>query len=303
MQPASLKRLITTVFSVDVAARRHPLMPPLLICTDLDRTLLPNGEATESVGARPAFAQLVSRPQTLLAYVSGRHLALVEEAIHDYGLPEPDWIIADVGSSIYARQNRGWSPLEAWSRHISADWQGDGWSDLAMVLSDVSGLTLQPESRQNSHKLSFFVPREADLPALNREILARLQERDVAVCLVHSVDEAAAIGLLDILPRRAGKLQAIEFLMREQGLSCQQTIFAGDSGNDLSVLTSSVPAVLVANAHPDVKAQAVAESMRMGTQDRLYLARGGFLGMNGNYSSGILEGIGHFHADALRELE
>jgi HAD superfamily hydrolase (TIGR01484 family) len=278
-------------------------MPPLLICTDLDRTLLPNGEATESVGARPAFARLVSRPQMRLAYVSGRHLALVEEAIHDYGLPEPDWIIGDVGSSIYSRQTDGWSPLEAWFRHISADWHGCGWSDLAMALSGVCGLTLQPESRQNSHKLSFFVPLDADLPTLNREIRARLEARDVAVCLVHSVDEAAAIGLLDILPQRAGKLQAIEFLMREQGVSHQQTIFAGDSGNDLSVLTSSVPAVLVANAHPDVAAQAVAESVRLGTQDRLYLARGGFLGMNGNYSSGILEGIGHFHADAVRELE
>ncbi|AFY28161.1 HAD-IIB family hydrolase [Cyanobium gracile] len=278
-------------------------MPPLLICTDLDRTLLPNGDATESVGARPAFAQLVSRPQTRLAYVSGRHLALVEEAILDYGLPEPDWIIGDVGSSIYARQTDGWSPLEVWFRHISPDWQRSGWSDLAMALSGVSGLTLQPESRQNSHKLSFFVPLDADLPSLTRDIQARLQERDVAVCLVHSVDEAAAIGLLDILPQRAGKLRAIEFLMREQGLSYQQTIFAGDSGNDLSVLTSSLPAVLVANAHPDVAAQAVAESARMGTQDRLYLARGGFLGMNGNYSSGILEGIGHFHADAVRELE
>ena len=28
-----------------------------------------------------------------------------------------------------------------------------------------------------------------------------------------------------------------------------------------------------------------------------YLAQGGFLGMNGNYSAGILEGVAHYHPD------
>ncbi|MEA5392503.1 HAD-IIB family hydrolase [Cyanobium gracile UHCC 0139] len=291
------------VFSTDAATVRHSLMEPLLICTDLDRTLLPNGDSTESVGARPAFARLVSRPHTALAYVTGRDLALVEEAIQEYRLPEPDWIIGDVGSSIYDKRTHGWSPLEAWFLHISHDWQGFGWSDLAMVLAGLSGLALQPENRQNSHKLSYFIPLDADLPVLTREILTRLEDHAIAASLIHSIDENAAIGLLDILPQRAGKLHAVEFLMRAQGFSHGQTIFAGDSGNDLSVLTSAIPAVLVANAHPDVAAQATAESERSGTRDRLYLAKGGFLGMNGNYSAGILEGIGHFHADAVRELD
>ncbi len=303
MRPVFLRRLTTTDFSTDVPTSQPVLMQPLLICTDLDRTLLPNGDATESVGARAAFARLVSRPQIRLAYVSGRHLSLVEEAIVEFGLPGPDWIIGDVGSSIYAKRNAGWSPLEAWSLHISEDWQGLGWFDLAALLTGLSGLTLQPVERQNTHKLSFFTPLDADLPVLTRDIRQRLRERDIAFCLVHSIDERAAVGLLDILPQRAGKLQAVEFMMREQGLSYDQTLFAGDSGNDLSVLTSAVPAVLVANAHPDVAAQAVTESARMGTQDRLYLAKGGFLGMNGNYSSGLLEGIGHFYPDAVRELE
>jgi sucrose-6-phosphatase len=303
MRPVFLRRLTTTDFSADVAISPPVLMSPLLICTDLDRTLLPNGDAAESAGARPAFARLVTRPQIRLAYVSGRHLALVQQAILEYGLPEPNWIIGDVGSSIYARRQDGWLPLESWSLHISEDWQGLDWSDLASFLTGLSGLMLQPVDKQNTHKLSFFTPLDADLPALTGDIRRRLRERDIAFCLVHSIDERAAIGLLDILPQRAGKLQAVEFLMREHGFSYQQTIFAGDSGNDLSVLTSAVPSVLVANAHPDVAAQAVEGSVRGGTMDRLYLASGGFLGMNGNYSSGILEGIGHFHADAVRDLD
>jgi sucrose-6F-phosphate phosphohydrolase len=274
----------------------------LLLCTDLDRTLLPNGEAPESEGALAMFARVVAQEGISLAYVSGRHLALVEESIQAYGLPEPDWILADVGSSIVQRGTHGWSLLDRWSRHIAADWQGLAAKDLAVLLSGLPGLTLQPEDRQNTHKLSYFVSLDVDLPALIRAIDTRLDERALAANLIHSVDEQGAIGLLDILPQRASKLHAIEFLMRKQGFTADQTLFAGDSGNDLSVLTSMLPAVLVANAHPAVVEQATAEARQNGTADRLYLARGGFLGMNGNYSAGILEGMGHFHADALREL-
>ena len=35
----------------------------------------------------------------------------------------------------------------------------------------------------------------------------------------------------------------------------------------------------------------------------LYLAHGGFLGMNGNYSAGILEGVAHYHPDTRLWME
>ncbi|MCP9835247.1 HAD-IIB family hydrolase [Cyanobium sp. Aljojuca 7A6] len=278
-------------------------MQRLLLCTDLDRTLLPNGELPESDGARWMFARVVAQPAISLAYVSGRHLELVEESIQDYELPEPDWVIGDVGSSIYHRGRIGWSLLAQWTRHIAEDWQGFTAVELAVLLSGLPGLTLQPEDRQKLYKLSYFVSLDADLSALRRAIGTRLGEHSLAANMIHSVDEQASIGLLDILPQRACKLRAIEFLMREQGFDADHTLFAGDSGNDLSVLTSSLPAVLVANAHPAVVEQATETARRKGTADRLYLARGGFLGMNGNYSAGILEGLGHFHADALSELD
>ena len=57
------------------------MLERLLICTDLDRTLIPNGTQPESSGARDHFATLVDRPEVTLAYVSGRHRALVKAAI------------------------------------------------------------------------------------------------------------------------------------------------------------------------------------------------------------------------------
>ncbi|WP_286191202.1 HAD-IIB family hydrolase [Synechococcus sp. FACHB-909] len=285
---------------------QSPHLPPmrrLLLCTDLDRTLLPNGELPESEGARAMLARVLRQSGFSLAYVSGRHLALIEQSIRDYDLPQPDWIIGDVGSSIHVRDGDGWSLLDAWSRYIAADWQGCSAGQLGALLGGCPGLVLQPEDRQNAHKLSFFLSPLADLPALTRAIHACLEPLAIATTLIFSNDESARVGLLDVLPQRAGKLHAVEFLMREQGFSAEQTLYAGDSGNDLCVLTSGLPAVLVANAHPDVAEQAVRESARKGTSEFLYLARGGFLGMNGNYSAGILEGIGHFHAEAIPELD
>ena len=73
----------------------------VLICTDLDRTLLPNGKQPESPAARRRFAEFAAREEVRLAYVTGRHLALVEKAIANYVLPRPDFVIADVGTSLY----------------------------------------------------------------------------------------------------------------------------------------------------------------------------------------------------------
>jgi len=98
--------------------------------------------------------------------------------------------------------------------------------------------------------------------------------------------------LLDILPAHANKLHAIEFLMATQGFERDHAVFAGDSGNDLDVLLSDIPSVLVANADSDIKTRVTSVS-----PDSLYLAKGNYLDMNGNYCAGILEGVAHYHPD------
>ena len=53
----------------------------ILVCTDLDRTLIANRSESESAGARTRFGALVARPEFTLAYVSGRHRRLVSLAM------------------------------------------------------------------------------------------------------------------------------------------------------------------------------------------------------------------------------
>jgi sucrose-6-phosphatase len=270
----------------------------LFICTDLDRTLLPNGSQSESPTARSIFAKLVERPEVTLAYISGRNRALVQAAIAEYQLPVPDWVVSDVGSTIDRVHERDrWEYSQSWEDEIGTDWQSLTASDLQPLFADLTALTLQAPEHQNSYKLSYHLPLCADVQAIQQSIELRLKQQNLAASAIYSVDEAAAIGLLDILPASATKLHAVEFLMRQQGFDYLNTVFAGDSGNDLPVLVSAVPAVLVANAHPEVIAQATAQTQASGSPATLYLARGGFLGMNGNYSAGILEGIAHYHPD------
>ncbi|MDD5460953.1 MAG: HAD-IIB family hydrolase [Methylococcales bacterium] len=276
---------------------------PILICTDLDCTLLPNGRQPESQGVRKYFFRLVSRPEVTLAYVSGRHRELVEEAIREYQLPLPDWVIGDVGTTIYQVNAEEWLPLSEWEQDIATDWRGLTSNDLRPLFTDLPSLQLQEESKQNRYKLSYYVPLQKDIDALQREILRRLEALKVAASLIYSIDEAESTGLLDVLPARATKLHAVEFLMRSQDFNYTNTVFAGDSGNDLPVLASAIQSVLVANASHETVEQAKTQSLQQGTISALYLAQGGFLGMNGNYSAGIIEGIAHFHPDTRLWME
>lgn len=271
----------------------------ILICTDLDRTLLPNGSQPESPGARDVFSRLVSRPEVALAYVSGRHRELVEEAIREYCLPVPDWVIGDVGTTIYQAGQCEWRHWTEWENDIAADWRGRTARDLRSLFNDLPALRLQEEAKQNRFKLSYYLSTQWDIEALQQEMMHRLAAQNLATSLIYSVDEAAEIGLLDVLPARATKLHAVEFLMQQQGFEVQGTVFAGDSGNDLPVIVSRIQSVLVANADPAVVEQAQALVGQQGHSDAYYLARGGFLGMNGNYSAGILEGVAHFLPETL----
>ncbi|MDD1620603.1 MAG: HAD-IIB family hydrolase [Methylococcaceae bacterium] len=275
----------------------------ILICTDLDRTLLPNGSQQESSGARACFSRLVSRPEVTLAYVSGRHRELVEQAIREYRLPNPDWVIANVGTTIYRAGEEEWLHWTVWEDDIATDWRGLMAKDLWPLFSDLPVLRLQEEAKQNRYKLSYYSSTRSDVDALKKEMTRRLEAKNLAASLIYSVDEATETGLLDVLPARASKLHAVEFLMQHQGFEVNHTVFAGDSGNDLAVIASRIPSVLVANADSQVVAQAQALVRQNGTQAAFYLAQGGFLGMNGNYAAGILEGVAHYHPETWSWME
>jgi len=279
-----------------------------LLCTDLDRTLLPNGPQPESPEARELFRDFVESSGCHLAYVSGRHLTLVKRAIKDYALPQPDFAITDVGARIYRYEDDMWHNDKLWQEEIDRNWAVHGRTFICGVFDSFSELTLQEKQKQSTHKISFYHHADIDLQALQRQIEDRLARYAIEVSMIWSHDDLTGQGLLDVLPRSASKFHAISFLAGILSVGLDQVVFAGDSGNDLEVLCSEIPSVLVANASEEVRDMARTMAARNGHSGQLYLAHGGLSaeelqGMNGNYSAGILEGVLYYHPDMQRFLE
>ncbi len=271
----------------------------ILICTDLDRTLLPNGMQPESPGVRKLFASICQRENVELAYVTGRDRELVMNAIRDYELAIPDYVIGDVGTSIYTIIDHQWQTWSDWQDDIAKSWRGFDREHLASWLTDLKSLRLQEEAKQGAYKLSYYTPSSVETEVLLEDVQSRLTAHEVDASIIWSLDDNTNTGLLDILPAAATKRHAIEFVMKSRNYDLQCTMFAGDSGNDLPVMTSPIWSVLVANASEPVRREALNLARQHKTEDALYIARGDFLNMNGNYSAGILEGLAHYFPQTL----
>lgn len=266
----------------------------LLLCTDMDRTIIPNGRQTEHPDARPQFAKLCSIPQVKLVYVTGRSLALVKQAIAEYDLPEPEYIISDVGTIIYEKKKSKWQKMQTWQERIAKDWQGKTHDQLQKALNTIVEIELQEEHKQNDFKLSYYISMDADHKSILTKVETRLAKLGVNVSLIHSLDEPEQIVLLDILPRNATKKHAIEFLQKQLGYKTREIVFAGDSGNDLQVLSSSIPSILVANAEDDIKEKARKLADKNGHTKALFLAEEENFALGGNYTAGVLQGLIYF---------
>lgn len=278
-----------------------------LLCSDLDRTLLPNGDHAESPLARPILWQLLRTYAVLLAYVSGRDLYRVEQAIHDYDLPLPNVIVADVGTSVYLRQDGQWKKSDQWESVIAADWKGLDTEAVKALLHEVTDLQHQEADRQASFKRSYYLSDSIDQVQLRNSVEQRLRADGIKASLVFSNDPQRNLGLLDILPARASKRDAVNFIKSLLRLEGKDVLFAGDSGNDVSAIAGPTPGVLVANASGHTRASVRDAMLANGTHGTTFFARGDVAvesaePLNGNYAAGIVEGLMHFRPDYRHHL-
>jgi HAD superfamily hydrolase (TIGR01484 family) len=268
-----------------------------LLCSDLDRTLIPNGPQAESPRARDTLRELVNHHAVCVVYVTGRNRELVEEAVAAFDLPWPDAVIGDVGTRIWSTFDRHWTPWSQWDALIGREWT-DAIYQQAQEQADLfDSVQRQAEDRQTACKLSYFCPADG-LEETAKRLRRHFASIRLPVRIIASLDETSDQGLIDILPKQASKRSAIEMVMGAWGFPHWATVCAGDSGNDLPFLTSALQSVLVGNATDAVRQQALAMACAQGQADNLYLARGGLLGMNGNYAAGVIEGFAHYVPEA-----
>ncbi|MFV1984900.1 MAG: HAD-IIB family hydrolase [Thiohalomonadales bacterium] len=265
----------------------------ILICTDLDRTLIPNGDKPVSDGALEIFTTLCTSNDIQLCYVTGRNFNLTNNAISEYKLPIADFLICDVGASAYYFRNNKYSIDSNWTNEIESDWNGMDINLIHELLDDIKDLILQEQDNQSIYKLSYYTKNKSD--DVVSEIKKRLNIINVNINIISSYDEINCIYLIDILPKSVSKLHAVNYLMEKNGDTYDNTIYSGDSGNDIEVFTSGIPSIIVKNAHRDILNQ-IDEYQNSGLALNIYIAKGDFYHLNGNYVSGILEGLSYFHS-------
>lgn len=270
-----------------------------LLCTDLDRTLLPNGEQAESASARPVLWHLLDTFNCALAYVSGRDIDGVVQAIEEYDLAVPQFIAADVGSLIYEQKGDEWVVNTDWTNSILANWNGGNTQAIKALFKDLPELQDQEEANQSLFKRSYYYDETLNEAELKNRVQATLQSKGIEASLVCSHDPEKGVGLLDILPSSATKREAVAFLQSRLDLATEDVLFSGDSGNDVDAISGPNPTVLVANADETTVSQVRKRASLDGNEHTIYLASGGTPvhgqePLNGNYAAGIVEGLLHF---------
>ena len=232
----------------------------MLLATDLDGTFL----AGDPEDRLSLYQTIVAHPEIRLAYVTGRSLEAVLPLLADPTLPQPDFIIADVGASLYDGQTL--QPLQPLQGRIDLRWPGE--SHVAQALAGFPDLERQdvPQARRCSY---FCTPERAADPALRA--IAETLDCD----LLYSADR-----YLDFLPRGVNKGSSLQALADWLGLEHDQVLAAGDTLNDLAMLSSSFKGVCVGASEPGLL-----EATRQHSRT-FHAARPG--------CGGILEAFAHF---------
>jgi HAD superfamily hydrolase (TIGR01484 family) len=262
-----------------------------ILATDLDRTLLPNGKWKGDSGAIELFNELTQRHEVLVVYVTGRNLRLTEEAIEEYGVRYPNILCGDVGTSIRKYEQGEWKLDDGWItlvRRTSPRWDAGAIRD---AVADIDGMREQESEHLSQFKQSYYIDLEKKDEAL-RQVEDRVKGKFDEV-IVYSFDSLEHKGLLDFLPATATKLTALEYVAEEFACPKQEVVFCGDSGNDIFPLTAGFSGVLVRNADEQLVAN-VKKAMNENADLRIYFAKGGFMGLSGYYTSGVIEGAYHY---------
>ncbi len=266
-----------------------------VLATDLDGTLIPlDGNHQNQVDLK-ILASHVAERGMLLVFVTGRHFESVRQAIDEYELPQPDWILCDVGTSVFERQASGeFDLVEAYQNHLSQRIASLPIQQLTARLGTVDGLRMQEPEKQGRFKLSYYADASR-LSHLVGEIQQELHRDDAPYSIIHSVDPFTGDGLIDLLPAGVSKAYAMAWWTEYVELNPKSIIFAGDSGNDWAALTAGYQAILVGNADRSLARQVAQLHQERGWKDRLLLA-------SNSATSGILEGLDWFGRSSLRDF-
>ena len=230
----------------------------MLLATDLDGTFL--GGSAEM---KQQLYQLIrNNPDIQLVFVTGRGVETVLPLLHDPLIPDPDYIIGDVGATVVDGKLNPVVPIQS---DIERLWPGD--FVIRQKLAGVTGLESQEVPQQR--RCSFYYDETTDVAAI-QEIAAALQ------CEVLT----SANKYLDILPKGVNKGSTLTKLMRHIGFPEDMVLVAGDTYNDHALFEAGYKGVAVGDSEPRL-----VEAVKH--MPKVYVAKNAGAG-------GILEAMAHF---------
>jgi sucrose-phosphate synthase len=240
-----------------------------LLITDIDHTLLGDDEALEQL------KELIREHRGHMGFgvASGRALELVDEALEDAGVADLiDVIIASVGSEVYYSSDRVLD--KGWASRLRSKWNPDR---IHEALDALKFLTLQTgDHTQREFKISYDLDDRVDPETALVEIHEALARAKAAYSLIFSHGT-----FVDILPHRASKGKAVRYLAGKWNIPLERIATAGDSGNDIDMLTGQTAGIVVGNYDAEL------EPLKNVKSSRIYFA-------DAHCAGGIIEGLNHY---------
>ncbi|MGR3270640.1 HAD-IIB family hydrolase [Thalassococcus profundi] len=205
-----------------------------VLATDLDGTFLGGSDADR----RRLYDWIEDNRQTVgLIFVTGRDPKFIAE-LCDGGVPWPEYVIGDVGTTIAKVDDRQITPIAALERDISDTWNDAG-DRVRAALDGHPGLALQPTEFR--FRVSYDLDPEAFRPDAH-DIVAELGHDSLV----------SDNKYFDVLPRGISKGPSLRKLVAHLEIEEDRVLAAGDTLNDLSMLVSGLPAVAVGGSEPEL---------------------------------------------------
>lgn len=234
-----------------------------ILATDLDGTLV--GDSTAMQALFDYFEQQEMSVQFI--YITGRHIESAQQLIKKEQLPTPDVLICDVGSSIYLpKEDSQMVENYEWANKIQVNW----FPGEILKIVEAKDLQLQPNI-PHAKRISIHMTDETKL----KTICQTLTQTNLKYKFMYSSGKD-----LDILPQNSGKGNALSFVLKKYYAKESRILIAGDSGNDLEMLSLGYPSVIVGNAEKELQS--------LKNTPLLYKAKG-------CYAAGIKEGWEFFY--------
>ncbi len=235
----------------------------LFVIADLDGTLV-DGTSTEGLTELHEWMEAHSQ-EVVFGIATGRNKEITQQALSEYNLPRPDILICSAGSEIYYTEN--FIEDNGWCTHIDFRWERE---HLQKVLRRFPGIELQEPDAQRRFKLSYYLKANFNSDDLSH-LYRFIQEKELRAKILVTENR-----FLDLLPFRASKGSAVRYLANKWKIPLDKIITAGNSGNDLDMLSGKTKGVVVANYSTELEVLRKKKSIYF-SKDRL--------------SSGVLEGI------------